>query len=259
MPPPPTDPLALETEFQETLHLVEKGITELNKGFQELVKGVNSVLQNISWASMAGAFYLYKKIEAALKRLDKLIDQMVAEAKKVLDHSAPVISLFRTAFRWTDGVQGPVSSKAAVVRQDAQSNLANWEGNAEKAYRQKQVLQILAMNATGENAQKIGTWLTEVAKINVDFVLAFVDPLVNTGTTLVELGINASVANVLETVDTAAQAVGAALRGLWQQIKAIVEEATGAAQKMHDARTILNADSQYPDGHWPQAVTVVPA
>ncbi|MBN1173614.1 MAG: hypothetical protein JXA67_15700 [Micromonosporaceae bacterium] len=253
--PPVIELESLESNFRDALTALENGIKKVENAFQSLIDKLNETLRNLAFVVPLGALYLAKRLGDAVKKLGDLLRAFLSKCREVLSRGTPIYSMIRVGFQWISDVMNPTSSKEGVIATDASDNLANWKGQAETAYRRKVALQKTAQGGMTANADGIGSWLVDLGTANIAFVVAMIDPLAPIAAKLVEAAIDAgSVFGALESIDSAAEAIGKLLEVAWAELKTQVEQFTTAMNKMFDANKIINGNSAFPNGHWPQAV-----
>jgi hypothetical protein len=247
----------LEIEFGKVIDLLRRGVQEVIDGYNNLVNKANDTLRKIAFASIAAGLYVRHRLQEILNRLRGLLTALVDKCREMIDRATPIYALFRAGFAWETDIRRLVSGKQGVAAADAHSNLANWKGPAQDAYRRRVPLQVSAVAATASTADAVAAWLVDLASANVKVVIALADPLVPIAAKLVEATIDAgSVVGALEAIDSVAEAVGKLLEVVWAELKVAIDDATNIVGKMHSARRIIDDKGAFPNGHWPEAVTI---
>jgi hypothetical protein len=245
---------SLEEQFTQAVDGLESGVNLVSEGFDTLVEAYDSLPDR----HPIEAYWLYwSDVRDVLVALGDDIDKIVNRCREFLERSTPVISLFRVAFGWSHDVLGPVSRQEGIAAGSAKSNLANWQGAAAVAYREKRLEQKFAIEATSANAIKIGKFLTDVAKANVDFLLDVIEPLLDIYATLISaIAAAATGIGIAEAIGKAADIAGKLWTGLFKENQAVTNLAVTTLVATLDADHILNNSGKFPGGHWPQADNV---
>lgn len=195
--------------------------------------------------------WVKQKMAEVAKRIKKLI----ALVEYAVKHYTPVVSLIYQSFNWIDSVRTPMSEMSAPATQPRDQNLHYWEGAAATAYQQKAGDQQKAIGDITTKADFISTWLMNIAKTNVDYMVELADFAAAFAGALVQATVDtATIADIPWAVDALASQTGALVE---QQLKMLVDIAQQFVDALGDVRDIasdLGDHSALPGGHWPQAI-----
>jgi len=236
--------LALEQAFDSLRDAVDLCVDNFNR----IVDGVNH------YAWLLGPIPLWF-IHNHLDDLRNALREGIRHAEKVLQGGVPILSLFETSIDYLNAVQAPVSDISYDVNTPQDDNINYWSGAAASAYRQKQSAQKTACDKTAENAVFISKWLFDVAKTNVAYAVEMVKILVDAGSELVNVTVDAaSLIDLQFALDHLADAVKKLIKA---GVNQLVELANRFVATLGDVRDLLakrNDHGAFENGRWPQAV-----
>jgi len=176
-------------------------------------------------------------------------------ADRVINHSAPIVSLFLTSMRWVDDAMSPISdihSRIWTVRDGR--DLADWDGQARTAYDDIVAQQQETTNAAKDLAAFMSSWVAEIAEDNVGYVKQLLDRLGDIVSTIaagiVALVDSWGVFTLLKIAELVGQFVGEAI----SQLGEIAVQIASALSRIIEAEQVLTDYSYFPDGTWPAAV-----
>jgi hypothetical protein len=138
------------------------------------------------------------------------------------------------------------------IRSDA---LRVWQGPAASAYYEKREGQQDGLQGLTNVVEDTGNWLIDVAALNAKFLIDIARPLTEAVEAIIEIAVElATAVGVLEAIDTAADAIAKAATAILTIAHEAGIHTADSIQLLSDARSILNNNSYFPEGLWPQAV-----
>jgi hypothetical protein len=251
MAPPPVNPGEVESSkvaLEQAFGSLRTAVDVCVDNFNRIVEGVNH------WGWLLGPVPLWF-IRNHLDDLRNALKEGITHAQKVLQGGVPVLSLFQASIDYLNAVQLPVSEIAYDINTPQDDNLHSWTGAASSAYKQKQAAQKTAADKAAENAVFMSKWLYDVGKTNVAYAVEIVKILVDAGSELVNVTVDAaSIINLQFALDHLADAVKKLIKA---GVNTLVELANTFVATLGDVRDVLakrNDHGAFENGRWPQAV-----
>jgi hypothetical protein len=196
-------------------------------------------------------WFLWRGLRDLRDELKKVVDH----ARKVLREGLPIISLFKTSIDYLTLVQAPVSTIASGISTPQDDNFHYWADTAATAYKQKRDAQAVAASKAAEAAVAASKWLFDVGKTNVTYATELLKLLVDIGSELVKVSLNAAtVINVPFAIDDLNEAVKKALKAGIGQLVDVANKAVTTLGNCRELLALRENQTPFPDGRWPQAV-----
>ncbi|MEO3745257.1 hypothetical protein [Plantactinospora sp. B5E13] len=232
--------------------------SELNRVTTEhanLVNKINSVLTTATFVSPLAGWLFSRKVQGRMDELSENIAEVLKQVRKFLESSTPVFSLIYVGTSWNQQILPELSGMPGIAR-DAKANaLHAWSGNASEAYQEKRWGQRDALEGLSGVVKDTSQWLVDVAALNTHFLVDITTPVIDIVEAIVEAIIEiATVFGVLEAIDTIAAAIADALGAILELAQKATQHAVDSVSKLNEARIILNDNTKFPGGNWPQAV-----
>jgi phage-related protein len=208
----------------------------------------------------AGVLCDVRAAVAVLTKAEAGLNTVFQYINKIIEGSVPILSLINAAFRWVTEVTPVVSCLAGLTQQsgddkDRNSAFVFWTGASRDVYNQGLWNQKVALESTGNTCDRIGSWLIDIADKNVTFIFDLIQPLKDFITdilTAVEEA--ATVFGVFEAIGDACRAISKLATSLYDCVKAVIKNLMSVLVNDVEAETLLNNNSAYPNGKWPQMV-----
>lgn len=248
-------PETAEIRLRDTLAECETQVNYSKAEFRRFEIRLNETLQAASYISPLAAITMKRMAAGRWESLAQEFRRLTAEAEGFIDAGAPVLSLISVGLEWNRKVLPTVSGLAGTAKGYESNALPVWSGAAYEAYREKREAQNEAIIATGGIIKDIGLWLTELADQNTEFLGGLITPFVHfmgaIGEAFIEL---ATYVGVLEAIDTVAAAIADAAESVLKMEMNALQHAVDSMGAINRATAILNDNSYFPAGRWPQAV-----
>ena len=197
-----------KADFTKGTDDVYKGANEAVTSYTKLVDKANNVIDDLNSLEDWWWEDEIKEIQKLFKQVNEKLVELVTKVNKVLDGAVPVLDLFDRAFKWTNDVQGPVSSLALTTKDPATWSFKLWEGPAADAYNDIRITQWVVVQGLADLASGIGVWLIGVGKANAEFMLDLALPLLEFGKTVTAAVLSAvTVVGTLEAIGKLADAI----------------------------------------------------
>ncbi len=248
-------PETAEARLRDALAQCETRVNDCRAEFGSFEISLNGTLQNAGYLSPIAAIAVRRMAAGRWESITQEFRRLTAEVEKFIDGAVPVLSLISVGLAWNREVLPTVSGLAGTAKNFEANALPAWSGPAYEAYREKREAQGEAIAATGTIIQDIGLWLTDLADKNTAFLLSLIDPLIDLVKAIAEAAMEiATYIGLLEAIDTLAAAIANAAEAILDmEIKAL-QHAAGSLHEINEATAILNDNSYFPAGRWPQAV-----
>ncbi|GIE99999.1 hypothetical protein [Paractinoplanes rishiriensis] len=252
---PETDQASAESTLQAATDKLRTEIDRIDPEYRKFVEKINSVMMQASFISPVGAWLFSKKVKGALDDLHGKLEDAADEMIKYLEQAAPVFALIGRGFTYLNAVLPDLSGMTGTARDIRPNALHTWGGDAGRAYSEKRQGQSKAIEGTGGIVKDTGQWLVDVAALNAKFLVDITQPLIDLVEAIIEGAIELStVIGVLEAIDTIAAAIADCLGAVLEILKEATKHMVDSITSLAAARAILNDNSVYPAGNWPQAV-----
>lgn len=250
-----THPSSIESLFGTAIELCDGELDEADSEFLKLEGKINEALRQASLFSPLASIALAQIAEGRWDSLRQEFDKLKAEVRTFVEAGTPVLSLISVGLAWNREVLPAVSSMSATAGAYEANALPAWSGAAYYAYREKRDAQSEAIEATTKIIQESGVWLTEMAVRNVDFFFALIEPIVDLTKATIEAALEIVTAvGILEAIGTVAAAIADAAMAIMRIYMNSLRHAAKSIDAINRATAMLNDNSKFPAGRWPQAV-----
>ncbi|GAA4957562.1 hypothetical protein [Actinoplanes utahensis] len=252
---PGTDHSAAEATLQAAIDKLGTEIRRIDPAYDGLIANINECLRTAAYVSPFGVMLFSDKVQDRVDRLNAQLRQVAEEIGRILDSSAPILSLIRRSRGWVEDVLPKLSGAVAIARDVRPNGLHAWGGEAGDAYREKRWGQEKALQGTTNVVKETGQWLVDVAALNTAFLVDVTQPVIELIESIIEAAIEiATVFGILEAIDTVADAVASALTAILEILKRATQHMVDSMSSLTEARIIYNNNDVFPGGSWPQAV-----
>jgi hypothetical protein len=223
---------------------VEKAVDQIRQNIAKIASETEKLIDrcNSKWPKLSPAaqYFVHQKI----KEFKAALDRILKFAEEVLARYKPVLSLINISFHWQNAVKVPVSNLSQTVTDFKNPDLARWVA------RQKD-----AVEAAAEQAGFISEWLYGIVLANVEFVTELTTVIGEIAGEITAAAREAmTVIDIPWAIDRLAAACGLIVDKHINTLLSIAQRVTVAGE---DARKVISDRvdySRFPGGAWPQAV-----
>lgn len=228
-------------------------VGELVNWVQRMVEGFRNFVNE--WADSKWRYVLGPAVinfDRGLHALGDQINKIIKDLKGIVAHSTPIISVIVQGFSWLDNAQRPASDLEGIVKEHPDPNFEHWEGDARRAYDKAVDAQHDALGAVKTKADKISSWLLDIANANIMFVKELGDVFASVvGKFVAALAEAGTIVGALEAIGKSGDLIDELVTAAGQRLTKVVQLYSEAVGRTRDATSIEYDASDFPHGKWP--------
>jgi hypothetical protein len=257
--------------FRTAVKLVEAGLEQLKKGWEDLVDAVNGLLGRVQdwlnsdsvwatvvewWTSEIGE--AVAAIRAKIEEIKPKIIAFLTKIQQAVNGSVPVVSLFQVALDWGTKVDPPLSELAPDMT--GSGKIDNWRGPAKLTYEKRVADQIEASDTAVAKVKATANWLGDVGTGNAMYMASLAELVCPLANQIVALALNiaetaaGAVTQVVITLETVSAAVGQAVEMELTYAIRLGSRFAEVLGQIEQLATEWGDHSGLPGGQWPQSV-----